>query len=313
MASQPIARSAPPGWFRPEVRHRFRIWSALLAIGAIIITVAIQGYSYYLLPLAARVDSPAHTALRPSGTTGVRLGLVGLFLFLILFLYPIRKRSKRLSRIGKTKNWLDFHILAGIAAPILVTLHTSFKLCGLAGVAYWIMIAVAVSGFIGRYLYSQIPRSISSAELSLKEMQGLAGELSAQLQRQSLFSEQELAPLFRLPSREEVQSMPVFRAFLIMFWLDISRLFLVASLRRRFLSPCSLLFTLGGLLPSSNLELETIITSVRRQSWLSAKMLLLERAHRVFHLWHVVHRPFSYSFAVLITIHVGVVLLLGYY
>jgi hypothetical protein len=32
----------------------------------------------------------------------------------------------------------------------------------------------------------------------------------------------------------------------------------------------------------------------------------------VFHLWHVIHRPFSYSFAILSILHVTVVLLLGY-
>jgi hypothetical protein len=30
------------------------------------------------------------------------------------------------------------------------------------------------------------------------------------------------------------------------------------------------------------------------------------------HLWHVVHRPFSYAFALLASIHIPIVLLLGY-
>ena len=42
-------------------------------------------------------------------------------------------------------------------------------------------------------------------------------------------------------------------------------------------------------------------------------MLFLKRIEDVFHLWHVVHRPFSYSFAVLVVAHITVALLLGYY
>ncbi len=79
--------------------------------------------------------------------------------FCVLFLYPIRKHWPWLGRMGKTKNWLDFHVLWGITAPIVITLHSSFKLSGLAGLAYWIMMAVALSGFAGRYLYAQIPRT----------------------------------------------------------------------------------------------------------------------------------------------------------
>jgi hypothetical protein len=42
-------------------------------------------------------------------------------------------------------------------------------------------------------------------------------------------------------------------------------------------------------------------------------MAFLERVQQVFHLWHVVHRPFSYSFVALVAIHITVVLLLGYF
>ena len=49
---------------------------------------------------------------------------------------------------------------------------------GLAGIAYWIMIAVMLSGLVGRYLYSQIPRRINAAELSLQEMQAMTNELT---------------------------------------------------------------------------------------------------------------------------------------
>jgi hypothetical protein len=33
----------------------------------------------------------------------------------------------------------------------------------------------------------------------------------------------------------------------------------------------------------------------------------------VFHLWHVVHRPFSYTFALLAVIHIALVVMMGYF
>ena len=39
---------------------------------------------------------------------------------------------------------------------------------GMAGVAFWIMTAVALSGVVGRYLYAQIPRSLNAAVSALR-------------------------------------------------------------------------------------------------------------------------------------------------
>jgi hypothetical protein len=73
------------------------------------------------------------------------------------------------------------------------------------------------------------------------------------------------------------------------------------------------LATLGGLLQSRHGELERIVDAARSQSWLMAKILFLNRAGEVFHLWHVIHRPFSWSFALLVLIHISMVMLMGYY
>jgi len=45
---------------------------------------------------------------------------------------------------------------------------------------------------------------------------------------------------------------------------------------------------------------------------LAKQVLFLSRTQQVFHLWHVVHRPFSYSFVVLALIHIVVVMWLGF-
>ncbi len=277
------------------------------------VTVGVYGFSYYALSLEDRPLSPLHPALRPSGTIGLRLGMLGLGLFCVLFLYPLRKRVKWLASIGKTRHWLDFHVLVGISAPILITYHASFKFAGLAGIAYWIMIAVALSGFAGRYIYAQIPRSLNTAQLSLGELQTQSAELAVLIERQNIFRVDDLAPLLQIPSPAEVRAMPFAAMLWTMLKMDLVRPFLVSRLRRRVLKGAERITTLGGLLASRHQELEEIVARVREQSWLRAKMVFLERVQSIFHLWHVIHRPFSYSFAVLVIVHVAVVLSLGYY
>jgi hypothetical protein len=68
-----------------------------------------------------------------------------------------------------------------------------------------------------------------------------------------------------------------------------------------------------GLLPSHQEGLEKVIDLARRRSWISTKISFLARTQQVFNLWHVVHRPFSYAFAILICVHIGVALLMGYF
>ena len=293
--------------------HAVRIWFAIVAAASAITALSVYGFDYYGLDLAGRAESPLHPVLRPSGTIGLRLGMLGFGLYCVLFLYPIRKRWKWLASIGKTRHWLDFHSLVGITAPILITFHASFKLRGLAGIAYWIMIAVALSGFVGRYLYAQIPRSLNTAQLTIGELKTQAAELALALERQSLIRPDELERMLRVPSPEEVRGMSLLTVLWTILRLDLARPLLVSKLRRRVLTGAEMLTTLGGLRASSHAEFEAVIASVRSQSWLRAKMAFLERVQQVFHLWHVVHRPFGYSFAALVIVHVAVVLMLGYY
>jgi hypothetical protein len=220
---------------------------------------------------------------------------------------------KWLASIGKTRHWLDFHVLVGISAPIVITYHAAFKLAGVAGIAYWIMIAVAVSGFAGRYIYAQIPRSLNTAQLSFGELQTQSAELAAQIEQQNIFRMEDLEPLLQVPSAAEVRAMPFMAMLWTMLKMDLRRPILVSRLRRRVLQGFERVTTLGGLFSSSHPELEDIISRVREQSWLRAKMVFLERVQSIFHLWHVIHRPFSYSFAALVTVHIAVVLMLGYF
>ena len=84
-----------------------------------------------------------------------------------------RKRYRILSRIGLLKHWLEFHIFLCTLGPILVLFHTAFKFGGLVAISFWSMVAVFLSGIIGRFIYLQIPRTIEGRELSLNEVRDM--------------------------------------------------------------------------------------------------------------------------------------------
>lgn len=296
-----------------DLRHRLTLWLVALAGGIVLGYMAWAGSGYYRLPLPERPVHPLHEYLRPAGQLGLRLGIASLALFACIYLYPLRKRVRPLQRIGRTKRWLDFHVLLGLLVPVLVTLHSSLKLRGLAGMAYWIMMAIVVSGIVGRYLYNQIPRSVSAAEISLRELTEEAASYQHQLAAEPALQGLSLKQLLELPGREQVEAMSVWRVLLTITLLDLRRPFRLAALRRHFLNGRERLLTLGGLRRSGHEALERALDALREESWLLAKILFLHRAGQIFHLWHVVHRPFSYSFAVLVTAHVTLVFLMGYF
>ena len=296
----------------PERRHRLRLRIGWILLGSLVLVLAAYGFDYYSLDAQHRPLSAKHQTLRPSGTVGVRLGMLGFLCFMGLYLYPLRKRWAWLGKKGSSKHWLDFHVLLGLAAPLVITFHSSFKFHGLAGMAYWIMLAVSMSGLVGKYLFAQIPRSLSAAELSLKELKDEEAKLTQQLAAQKLLSAATLAPLFEFPSAQRVESMSLLLALGSIIAVDLRRPFRVAGLRRRALGLGGKLATLGGFLPTRKQELEQAVHAARKHSSLSQNILFLSRSQQVFRLWHVIHRPFSYSFSLLASAHVIVVLLFGY-
>jgi len=50
----------------------------------------------------------------------------------------------------------------------------------------------------------------------------------------------------------------------------------------------------------------------REDAALSKRILFLKRSEQVFHLWHVVHKPFSYTFALLALFHIGLEVAMGF-
>jgi hypothetical protein len=128
------------------------LWWAFLAM------IAITGL-YGLVFALTRVVPPA------SELFGHGIGILG-FIFMIMTetLYSLRKRSRSV-RWGRMSTWLQFHIFTGIVGPYMVLLHTSWKFNGIAGVSTLFTLIIVLSGFIGRYIFTRIPRTLDGLEI----------------------------------------------------------------------------------------------------------------------------------------------------
>jgi hypothetical protein len=143
----------------PEAGHKLRLLIGYIIAVALIVGIAGYGVDYYTAGPHDRPFLAKHALLKPSGRIGIKLGMLGVGMFLVIFLYPLRKRWIWLGRQGNARHWLDFHVLLGLSAPFVITLHSSFKFHGFAGIAFWIMLGVSISGIVGRYLSTATPRN----------------------------------------------------------------------------------------------------------------------------------------------------------
>jgi hypothetical protein len=150
-----------------------------LALFAMLVVCAI-----YFLVVMVRGQIPA-----ASGLFGHLIGVVGFLLMLMTeILYSLRKRS-RSARWGRMSSWLRFHIFTGIVGPYMILLHTAWTFRGMAGIVTLMTIVVVASGFIGRYIYTSIPRSVDGLEVESsaieKEIAFIRDEIKTISQSQS--------------------------------------------------------------------------------------------------------------------------------
>lgn len=295
-----------------EKGHRTRVLLAWLLAASVVLVIAGYGFNYYTLSAAQRPFSPKHELLRPSGSIGIALGMFGVFLFFLIYLYPLRKHWGWLGRQGNSRHWLDFHVVLGTTAPFIIAFHASFKFGNIAGMAFWSMLLVTLSGFVGRYLYSQIPRGLSAAELSRKELQEKEEIFRKELEEQKRTFGYCIEALYHLPSPEHVASTPMVEALFSMILIDFKRPFQASLARLQAVGFGTWLFSFCGLRHTPDRKLERAIEVAQTQAALSKRVLFLKRTQQVFQLWHVIHRPFSYAFAILAMLHIGIALLMGY-
>jgi hypothetical protein len=260
--------------------------------------IGLDGRRYYTTPLGVRGYDPMHAVLRPSGPVGQSLGVAGALLLLVPFAYMLRKRFAKAKGVGNLKTLLEVHIFCGIVGPVLITYHTAFKFNGLVSVAYWSMVLVALSGFVGRYLYVRIPRTIRGAELSEAELASRAQAL-----REDLQWHVDPAVMVRVEAFERHIGGITDTAPSLLGLLTGGR-----AIARRVHAVRRELVEAGA----SAQEAADLAAALGARASLLRRLQYLQPTRRLFALWHVFHLPLVYVMFVIVGLHIGIVLYLGY-
>lgn len=249
-------------------RSNKELWLAFIAILSITTL-------YFFVVGQFRTIPPA------SDFFGHSLGVLGFLLMLMTeTLYTLRKRS-RSARWGRMSDWLNFHIFTGLVGPYLVLLHTSWKYNGLAGLLSLLTLIIVGSGFIGRYIYTAVPRSLDGVEIESDFLSQQADAAVARLQ--TVLASRSADMQARLE-----RSLPAVLTGRLGFggrlrW-GLARLRLDPGLRR------------WG---------DELVDLLNDQDLLRRQIASLAAARRLLALWHAVHIPIGITLFTAAFIHIG--------
>lgn len=280
--------------------HRIVIFFLVILVFGTLLFLAYQGQSFYRTPVEERFFHPGYAVLKPSGVMGHGLGIAGSFFMLMgVGVYLWRKYSRRLGRLGKLSRWLEFHIFLCTLGPMLILFHTTFKFDGLVAISFWSMVAVFVSGIIGRFIYIQIPRTIEGRELSLSEIRDIKASFSEELRKIGHLSPENLQLVMNTAEKNTTPKIgnPVFQVF------------------RNWASDRQTTREIKQILKKDEVlrkEIRLIVKLVKNDLSLNRRIERLQTMQKVFRYWHVAHMPFAIVMLVIMVIHVAVTMLFGY-
>ena len=260
-------------------RRSYELWSALGAMLAITLL-----YLWVVSRLSA--VPPA------SDLFGHSLGIVGFLLMLMTeTLYSLRKRS-RAARWGRMSSWLRFHIFTGLVGPYLVLLHTSWKFNGLAGIVTALMIIVVISGIVGRYIYTAVPRTADGVVIGIAELERQIRDAEADLQRWLAGRPEDEQGLMQ---RVAATPHPVAAGPLLVLGRPLLewRQRLAWRRERQRMSP---------LARSQAQELERML---RQRESLRRQVASLALARRMLATWHSIHIPIGVALFTAAFVHIG--------
>jgi hypothetical protein len=234
----------------------------------------------FYLGLSALIGVPPASSL-----IGHSIGVLGFVLMLATeTLYSIRKRARR-RPIGRMSDWLKFHIFTGIVGPYMVFLHSAWKFQGLAGVTLLLTALVVFSGFIGRYIYTAVPRTAQGVAVEAHELEGEIATARNDLHRQ--LATRGLRP----PATKRAPRAGILGVLTRGLSRALDRFEFKLWQRR--------------LRPEERLAAAEIARLVERQRTLEQQLASLSAARRLLALWHTIHVPIGLTLFIFAFIHAG--------
>ena len=249
--------------------RNIELWAAFLVI-------AVISAAYVGVALLSEVPAA-------SGFLGHSLGIIGFVLMLMTeILYSLRKRYT-FARWGKLQHWLSFHIFTGLVGPYLVLLHTSWKFNGLAGILMLLTVIIVISGFVGRYFYTAVPRAADGTLIEAEQIKQMIAQSQEQLEDwrgayPNLVKKVESLVSFSAGKRSSTRA--------------------TAAIRQRWRR-------LEGEVSAENRELVHKFRVLwDRQVVLQRQLESMAGARRLLAIWHTVHVPIGVALFTIAFIHI---------
>jgi hypothetical protein len=238
--------------------------------------------------------------------TGYWLGVAGGVMMLMLFSYPLRKHFSFTRSWGRVKWWFLVHMVLGVGGPLLILLHSTFRVGSLnAAVALYSMLAVALSGVVGRFIYARVNRGLHGEKASLRDLQTRAG-----MEEEDARSRLSFAPLVegRLMAFEqrELKARAGWSTYTRqVFWLPV----------QQWLTYRQCVSDLKGALRSLAHQEKWSRRNLSNR-YRHSKRLVKQYLHavtrvaqytayeRLFSLWHIAHIPVVYLMVISAVVHV---------
>lgn len=237
---------------------------------------------------------------------GYWLGVAGGTMMMLLFSYPLRKHFRFAQSWGRVKWWFLVHMLLGVGGPMLILLHSTFRVGSLnAAVALYSMVTVAFSGVVGRFIYARIHRGLRGEIVTFKELQTRAGLDQEEVRSRLSFApkvEQRLRAFEQDELRAKANWPTYFRQ---VFWLPIRQWWVYLKCINELREPLRRL-AVHDRWSRADFERRSRLARKLVRKYLNAVVRVAQYTayERLFSLWHVAHIPFVYLLVISAFIHV---------
>lgn len=230
---------------------------------------------------------------------GHALGILGALLMLSTeLLYSARKRW-HIFKFGQMRSWLSFHIFTGIVGPTLVLMHSGLAFRGLAGLAMFLTVLVVMSGFIGRYIYTAVPRTVAGLEVDRRT-----------LQRQALTQQEELISWLNDKSAH-VQTLVRQEMALATNYHTLSSTEVLARRIREFQEKRQLDAAIRKLDKQEKARMAEVEQLLQQQRRLARQINSLQTVRQMIGWWHTIHVPLGLTLFSAMFIHIVAVIYYG--
>jgi Fe-S-cluster-containing hydrogenase component 2 len=317
---------------RAQVRIGFWWGLGLVALTAFIVEIGLRklmpswSLAYFV---ATKVDgiepdlALGRVDYRPGCELAVNLGYLGTALMITSMFYVPRRRFGFMKNLGTLQAWFGWHVMSGALGPAFVVLHSAAKLDNWISIGFWSMIGTSLSGFLGRYLTTQLPERASAATVETLELDRALAQLRAAhpgVREADRWYEQErrrfqklekrhgsLQPKRGLRPKPGTAQPTFFGAIACLLWLlkdDLGRGMRLRALKRTLARAVS-----NG--PTARRVRREAAQVAARLALLERRRVLLPRLEPLFRRWKAVHVPMAIVLTVIATIHITLALRAG--